>query len=87
MNLINHKISDGINQHRAENLEAAKVCYLEIPDTQPDHHDALYNASNYVAPPVVNVGPRPNLSCNEIESSPVNCFSATPQSPIPLTYA
>jgi hypothetical protein len=45
----------------------------------------VYNASDYVAPPVINVGPSPNLSCNEIDSSPVNCFSATPQSPIPLT--
>ena len=42
MNLINHKISDGLNQHRTGNLEAAKVCYLEILDTQPDHHDALH---------------------------------------------
>ena len=45
----------------------------------------VYNASDYVAPPVINVGPTPNLSCNEIDGSSVNCFSATPQSPIPLT--
>jgi hypothetical protein len=47
----------------------------------------IYNASDYVPPPVINVGPNVNLSCNEIETSSVNCFSATPQSPIPLTYA
>ena len=45
----------------------------------------IYDASDYVAPPAINVGPTPNLSCNEIDGSTINCFSATPQPVIPLT--
>jgi tetratricopeptide (TPR) repeat protein len=39
---ISQKISQGITQHQAGNLETAKICYEEILSAQPDHHDALH---------------------------------------------
>jgi hypothetical protein len=47
----------------------------------------IYDSSNYVPPPAINEGPRANLGCNNPGVSPVNCFSGTPQSAIPLTDA
>ena len=45
----------------------------------------IFDSSNYVPPPVINEGARTNLGCNNLGVSPVNCFSGTPQSAIPLT--
>lgn len=45
----------------------------------------IFDSSSYVPPPAINEGPRANLSCNSPGVSPVNCFSGTPQSAIPLT--
>jgi len=45
----------------------------------------VFDSSNYVPPPAINEGPRVNLGCNNPGVSPVNCFSSTPQSVIPLT--
>ena len=45
----------------------------------------LFDSSDYVPPPVVNVGPESNRACTNIGGSTVNCFSATPQPAIPLT--
>jgi len=42
MDVISQKISQGIIQHQAGNLEAAKVCYEEILGAYPDHYDALH---------------------------------------------
>ena len=47
----------------------------------------VFDASSYAPPPAINEGPRANLSCNNPGASPVNCFSGTPQSAIPLTDA
>jgi hypothetical protein len=47
----------------------------------------IFDSSSYVPPPAINEGPRANLSCNNPGVSPVNCFSGTPQSAIPLTDA
>ena len=45
----------------------------------------IFDSSNYVPPPAINEGPRANLGCNNPGVSPVNCFSSTPQSVIPLS--
>jgi len=45
----------------------------------------IFDSSSYVPPPAINEGPRTNLGCNNPGVSPVNCFSGTPQSAIPLT--
>jgi len=42
MDFITQKISQGISQHQAGNLEVAKACYEEILGANPDHHDALH---------------------------------------------
>lgn len=45
----------------------------------------VFDSSSYVPPPAINEGARPNLGCNNPGVSPVNCFSSTPQSVIPLS--
>ena len=45
----------------------------------------VFDSSNYVPPPAINEGPRANLGCNNPGVSPVNCFSSTPQSVLPLS--
>jgi hypothetical protein len=45
----------------------------------------IFDSSSYAPPPAINEGPRANSSCNNPGASPVNCFSSTPQSAIPLT--
>ena len=45
----------------------------------------IFDSSSYAPPPAINEGPRANSSCNNPGVSPVNCFSSTPQSAIPLT--
>jgi hypothetical protein len=45
----------------------------------------VFDSSSYVPPPAMNEGSRANLGCNNPGVSPVNCFSSTPQSVIPLT--
>ena len=44
-----------------------------------------YDSTDYIAPPAINEGARPNLACNNPNLSPVNCFSSTLQSVIPLS--
>jgi hypothetical protein len=43
----------------------------------------IFDSSNYMPPPSINEGPRPNLECNNPNLSGVNCFSGTGQSAIP----
>jgi len=45
----------------------------------------VFDSTNYIPPPAINEGPRANLGCNNPGVSPVNCFSSTPQSVIPLS--
>ena len=61
--------------------------YVDLYECSNEANDSvlIFNASDYVAPPVVNVGPDSNRACSNIDASTVNCFSATPQNPIPLT--
>jgi len=43
-----------------------------------------FDSTDYTPLPATNVGSSPNLGCNNSSVSPVNCFSSTPQSIIPL---
>lgn len=45
----------------------------------------VFDSTDNIPPPAINEGSRPNLACNNPNISPVNCFSSTPQSVIPLS--
>jgi hypothetical protein len=46
---------------------------------------SAFDSADYIPPPAINEGARPNLACNSPNLSPVNCFSSTPQSAIPVS--
>ena len=47
---------------------------------------AVYNQSDYEAPPAINAGPTSNSGCYDPNVSNVNCLSSTPQSLVPQTF-
>ena len=47
---------------------------------------AVYNQSDYQAPPAINAGPFSNEGCYNPNVSNVNCLSSTPQSMVPETF-
>ncbi len=59
--------------------------YKDLYDcTNQVNASGVFNEStDYVAAPVINVGPRENPMCYGDDASLVNCFSGTPESLIP----
>ena len=77
---------------------ATQTTWVNTNNANADEYKDLYECTNqvnaggvfnestdYVAAPVINVGPRENPMCYGSDASMVDCFSGTPESLIPVT--
>ena len=82
-------------------LQACSTSYTWVKPSDPSADDAVdlyectnlavssgavYNQSDYQAPPAINAGPFSNEGCYNPNVSNVNCLSSTPQPMVPQTF-
>jgi hypothetical protein len=62
--------------YAADEYECTNLANRSVP---------VFDSSDYIPPPAIDLSPSPNLGCNNPNVSPVNCYSSSPQSVVPLS--